>query len=64
MLKGLAHGFSGESEQPARVLIFDAPAHAGAFFKRVDREVTALPRDLDKVRRIGEDTGIRFLQPT
>lgn len=60
---GVAHGFSGESQQPARVLIFDSPAHAGAFFKRVDREVKVLPRDLDKVQQIGEDTGIRFLQP-
>ena len=60
---GMAHGFSGESQQPARVLIFDAPAHAGAFFKRVDREVKVLPRDLGKVQQIGEDTGIRFLQP-
>ncbi len=60
---GVAHGFSGESQQPARVLIFDTPAHAGAFFKRVDREVKVLPRDLGKVQQIGEDTGIRFLQP-
>jgi hypothetical protein len=45
------------------VLIFDAPAHAGAFFKRVDREVKELPRDLPKVLDIGESTGIRFLQP-
>ena len=60
---GVAHGFRGTSMQPARVLIFDAPAHAGGFFKRVDREVQELPRDLPKVLQIGEDTGIRFLQP-
>ena len=60
---GVAHGFTGESQQPARVLIFDAPAHAGAFFKRVDSEVKVLPRDLGKVLQIGEDTGIHFLQP-
>lgn len=60
---GVAHGFIGISQQPARVLIFDAPAHAGAFFKRVDHEVKVLPRDLGKVLQIGEDTGIRFLQP-
>jgi len=45
------------------VLIFDAPAHTGAFFKRVDREVKELPRDLPKVIDIGENTGIRFFQP-
>ena len=58
-----AHGFRGVSEEPARMLIFDAPAHAGAFFKRVDREVETLPRDLPKVLEIGEQTGIRFLAP-
>ena len=60
---GVAHGFRGASAQPARVLIFDAPAHAGNFFKRVDREVTELPRDLAKVLDIGADTGIHFLVP-
>jgi quercetin dioxygenase-like cupin family protein len=39
---GVVHGFRGASPRPARVLIFDAPAHAGAFFERVDREVTDL----------------------
>jgi quercetin dioxygenase-like cupin family protein len=60
---GVVHGFRGTSQRPARVLIFDAPAHAGAFFKRVDREVKDLPRDLPKVFDIGENTGIRFLRP-
>jgi quercetin dioxygenase-like cupin family protein len=57
---GVQHGFAGKSAQPSRVLIFDAPAHAGAFFKRVDREVKELPRDLPKVLEIGEETGIHF----
>ena len=61
-LGGMPHGFRGVSEQPARVLIFDAPAHAGNFFKRVSREVKDLPRDLPKVLDIGEATGIRFLK--
>jgi quercetin dioxygenase-like cupin family protein len=59
----VVHGFSGASQRPARVLIFDAPAHAGAFFKRVDQEVNELPRDLHKVIDIGTDTGVRFVQP-
>jgi quercetin dioxygenase-like cupin family protein len=59
----VVHGFRGASQRPARVLIFDAPAHAGTFFKRVDREVKELPRDLPKVLDIGEETGIRFAQP-
>ena len=60
---GLAHGFCGAGPQPAKVLIFDAPAHAGAFFRRVDREVRELPRELPKVLDIGKATGIQFLQP-
>jgi len=54
-------GFGGVSTEPAHVLIFDAPAHAGAFFKRVDREVEELPRDLPKVLEIGRRTGIDFV---
>jgi quercetin dioxygenase-like cupin family protein len=57
---GVIHGFRGASAQPARLLIFDAPAHAGEFFKRVDREVKVLPRDLPRVLGIGEQTGIHF----
>ena len=60
---GVPHGFRGISDTPARVLIFDAPAHAGAFFRRVDAEVESLPRDLPKVLDIGKSTGIFFLPP-
>ena len=58
---GVVHGFRGVSTEPARVLIFDAPAHAGTFFKSVDREVRELPRDLPKVMEIGRSTGIEFV---
>jgi quercetin dioxygenase-like cupin family protein len=60
---GVVHGFRGASAQPARMLILDVPAHAGAFFKQVDREVKQLPRDLFKVIDIGKQTGINFVQP-
>ncbi len=60
---GVNHSFRGRSEDPARVLIFDSPAHAGGFFKRVDREVRELPRDLEKVVSIGKETGIHFSPP-
>lgn len=60
---GTSHGFRGASDTPAHVLIFDAPAHAGAFFRRVDSEVRELPADLPKVLAIGEQTGIHFLPP-
>ena len=58
---GMPHGFRGASDAPAHVLIFDAPAHAGAFFRRVDSEVKELPADLPKVLAIGERTGIHFM---
>lgn len=60
---GVVHALSGASQQPAQLLIFDAPAHAGAFFKRVDREVGEMPRDLPKVLAIGAQTGVEFMPP-
>ncbi len=54
------HGFQGESERPARVLIFDAPAHAESFFREMDREVRDIPADLHKVPAIGERHDIHF----
>lgn len=60
---GTLHAFQGLSERPARVLIFDAPAHAESFFKEVAREVTDLPRDLEKVPAIGDRHQIHFVRP-
>jgi quercetin dioxygenase-like cupin family protein len=60
---GTLHGFRGVSEEAARMLIFDAPAHAGSFFIEVDREVKT-PSDMDKVPEIGLRNGIRFAQPS
>lgn len=57
---GTAHGFSGASRQPARLLIFDAPAHAESFFRDVDREVKS-PADMAKVPGIGARHSIDFL---
>src|SRR3954470_12297144 len=57
---GAVHGFEGVSEKPARLLIFDAPAHAEAFFKEVDREVKDYPRDMAKMPAIGERHQIHF----
>jgi quercetin dioxygenase-like cupin family protein len=61
---GTAHAFHGVSEAPARMLIFDAPAHAGHFFKEVDRQVRELPRDLSKLPQIGAQHGLAFLTPS
>ena len=57
---GTVHGFQGASSRPARVIIFDAPAHAESFFRELDREVKELPRDLAKVPAIGERHQIHF----
>ena len=61
---GTIHGFRGASDSVARMLIFDAPAHAGQFFKEVDREVLDLPRQLPDVLQIGARNGINFVQPS
>jgi quercetin dioxygenase-like cupin family protein len=58
---GTPHGFAGASDEVARLLIFDAPAHAEGFFRDAEREVRELPRDLAKVPEIGTRHGIEFL---
>src|SRR5690349_16586315 len=60
---GMLHAFQGTSEKPARVLVFDAPAAAEAFFRDVEKEVKDLPRDLAKVPEIGDRHRIRFVRP-
>jgi quercetin dioxygenase-like cupin family protein len=60
---GTLHGFQGASEQPARVLILDVPAHAESFFREVEREVKEMPRDLPKALAIGDRHQIRFARP-
>jgi quercetin dioxygenase-like cupin family protein len=57
---GVVHGFKGATDAPARMLIFDAPAHAAGFFEAVDREVNS-PEDLQKVPEIGARNGIHFV---
>lgn len=58
---GTIHGFVGVSDEPARVLILDAPAHAAGFFREVDREVRVMPEDSAKVPSIGAKHGVHFL---
>jgi quercetin dioxygenase-like cupin family protein len=60
---GTSHGFTGASDGIARVLIFDAPAHAEGFFRETEREVREMPRDLPKVPEIGARHGIHFERP-
>lgn len=55
------HAFQGASAKPARILFFDAPAHAGGFFREVAREVKDFPRDAHKMGAIGERHGIHFV---
>jgi quercetin dioxygenase-like cupin family protein len=59
---GCVHGFAGASDD-ARMLIFDAPAHAEGFFRDAALEVRDIPRDLPKVPEIGARHGIHFLPP-
>lgn len=57
------HAFEGLSETPARVIIFDAPAHAETFFREVDANVRNMPADLDKMLAIGDRHQVRFSPP-
>jgi len=60
---GTVHAFSGVGDEPARVLVVDAPATAEQFFRDVSREVQSLPADLAKVPQIGLRHNLRFLPP-
>ena len=60
---GTLHGFQGASTEPARVLIFDAPAHAESFFRDAEREIREMPRDLAKVPALGQRHQINFRAP-
>ena len=60
---GTMHAFEGASSQPARTLIFDAPAHAESFFRELHREVKELPRDLGKVADIARRHQIQLASP-
>ncbi len=60
---GTVHAFTGTSTKPARMLVFDAPAHSEGFFRDLDAEVRVLPDDLDKVPEIGRRHQLQFLQP-
>ena len=61
---GLLHAFQGAADEPARVLVFDAPATAEGFFRDVNREVKTLPDDLVKVPEIGLRHNLRFQPPS
>jgi len=59
--RNTVHGFKGASTQPARVLIFAAPAHGSEFFHELNDEVRHVPDDLAKIPEIGERHGIHFM---
>jgi len=60
---GALHAFEGESAEPARMLVFDAPAHAESFFRDVHEQVREMPRDLPAMLAIGERHQVEFAQP-
>lgn len=55
------HAFRGNSDEPARMLVLDAPAHAEGFFKEVNVEVRHVPDDLHKIPDIGCRHGLEFV---
>jgi quercetin dioxygenase-like cupin family protein len=60
---GTLHAFQGTSADPARLLIFDAPAHSEQFFRDLDEQVESMPRDLPKALDIGARHQVRFQPP-
>lgn len=60
---GVVHAFQGASDEPARLLVFDAPAAAEGFFRDAAAEVRTMPDDLRKVPEIGARHKLRFLPP-
>ncbi|MGB9107188.1 MAG: cupin domain-containing protein [Telluria sp.] len=60
---GTVHGFEGISEEDARMLIFDAPAHSAAFFREIDQQVRQIPDDLAKMPAIGARHNLQFVMP-
>jgi uncharacterized cupin superfamily protein len=58
---GTIHSFQGVSDAPARMLVFDAPAHAVAFFEEVDRELRDWPNDAARLGPIAARHGIEAL---
>ena len=59
--RNTVHGFKGASDEPARVLIFAAPAHGSEFFHELNDKVRSLPEDGAKIPEIGERHGIQFM---
>lgn len=59
--RNTVHGFKGASGEPARILIFAAPAHGSDFFRELSDEVQSLPEDASKIPAIGERHGIHFM---
>lgn len=57
------HAFRGVSDQPARMLVLDAPAHAEGFFQEVSAQVRSVPADLPKLPAIGDRHGLEFMPP-
>lgn len=58
---GAVHSFAGASQDPARLLVIDAPAHAAKFFREVDREIHSAS-DLPRVPALGAAHGVYFVE--
>jgi mannose-6-phosphate isomerase-like protein (cupin superfamily) len=61
---GTPHSFRGASDEPARMLIFDIPAHAEDFFRESHREFQQPAPSLEKLFAIGAAHGVHFVPPT
>ena len=60
---GTPHAFRGASDEPARMLIFDIPAHAEDFFRETHREFQQPAPNLETILAIGAAHGVHFIPP-
>jgi quercetin dioxygenase-like cupin family protein len=60
---GVPHAFRGASDDPARMLIFDIPAHTEDFFRETHREFQQTEPNLARIMAIGAAHGVHILPP-
>ena len=60
---GMTHAFHGASDEPARMLIFDIPAHSEDFFRETHRAFQEPAPSMEKIFAIGAAHGVHFVPP-
>lgn len=61
--RNVPHTYANVGTAPGRLLVILSPAGFEGFFRRVSREVTTMPPDLERLTAIAEEYGLQFLAP-